>query len=132
VPALAPDTTPILVVDDDPSIRDFLGLTLRLADYSVIFAETGATVSDLVARADPRLILMDLAMPEVSGLDALRRLRAEGSRVPVIMLTAHGQDEDKLAAFEAGADDYLVKPFSSRALVARVGAVLRRSQLTAD
>ena len=127
-----PAPAPILVVDDDPSIRDFLGLTLRLAGYAVIFAATGAPVPDLVARATPRLILMDLAMPEVSGLEALRQLRAQGSRVPVIMLTAHGQDEDKLAAFETGADDYLVKPFSSRELVARVGAVLRRAQLTGE
>jgi two-component system response regulator MprA len=123
------DNAPLLVVDDDASIREFLALTLRLGGYEVIFAEDGSTVSDLVLSQSPRLVIMDLAMPKVSGLQALRNVRAQGSRVPVIMLTAHGDDEDKLAAFEAGADDYLVKPFSSRELIARVGAVLRRARL---
>jgi DNA-binding response OmpR family regulator len=120
---------PLLVVDDDPSIREFLALTLRLGGYEVVFAEDGEPVPDIVASQSPQLVIMDLAMPGVSGLDALRNVRAMGSTVPVIMLTAHGEDEDKLAAFEAGADDYLVKPFSGRELVARVGAVLRRARL---
>ena len=123
------ETAPLLVVDDDISIREFLALTLRLGGYEVIFAEDGGPVPDLVESEHPQLVIMDLAMPNVSGLDALRALRERGIRVPVIMLTAHGEDEDKLAAFEAGADDYLVKPFSGRELVARVGAVLRRARL---
>jgi two-component system response regulator MprA len=126
-PATAP--APLLVVDDDASIREFLALTLRLGGYDVVFAEDGEPVPDIVVTEKPQLVIMDLAMPHVSGLDALRAVRAMGSTVPVIMLTAHGEDEDKLAAFEAGADDYLVKPFSGRELIARVGAVLRRSRL---
>jgi DNA-binding response OmpR family regulator len=123
--------SPLLVVDDDVSIREFLALTLRLGGYEVIFAEDGGPVAEIVAAQHPALVIMDLAMPNVSGLEALKILREQGSRVPVIMLTAHGEDEDKLAAFEAGADDYLVKPFSGRELVARVGAVLRRARLPA-
>jgi DNA-binding response OmpR family regulator len=120
---------PLLVVDDDLSIREFLALTLRLGGYEVIFAEDGGPVTEIVLEQRPCLVIMDLAMPNVSGLEALKNLRAHGNRVPVIMLTAHGEDEDKLAAFEAGADDYLTKPFSGRELVARVGAVLRRARL---
>ena len=123
------DHAPLLVVDDDASIREFLALTLRLGGYEVVFAEDGEPVPDIVVTEKPQLVIMDLAMPHVSGLEALRNLRSLGSTVPVIMLTAHGEDEDKLAAFEAGADDYLVKPFSGRELIARVGAVLRRSRL---
>jgi DNA-binding response OmpR family regulator len=123
---------PVLVVDDEASVRDFVGLTLRLAGYHVLFTSNGESVPEMVTRARPRMVIMDVTMSELSGIDALRQLRALGSDVAVIMLTARGEDEDKLAAFEAGADDYLVKPFSSRELVARVGAVLRRVRMAAS
>jgi two-component system response regulator VicR len=125
------DPAPIklLIVDDDPALRDFVGLTLRLGGYDVVFAADGESVVETVIRLRPSMVIMDVIMPGVTGLEALRRLRALGSDVPVIMLTARGADDDKLAAFEAGADDYLVKPFSSKELVARVGALLRRARL---
>src|SRR5438105_2988254 len=125
------DTT-LLVVDDDTRVREFVGLTLRLAGYQVLFADDGECVPEMVIRQRPRMVVMDISMPRVTGIDALRELRTLGSDVPVIMLTARGADEDKLAAFDAGADDYLVKPFSARELVARVGAVLRRVRLSDD
>jgi len=128
----SPQDTPLLVVDDDAAVREFVARTLRLAGYEVLFAEDGEGVPELVLRQHPRLVIMDISMPRVSGIDALRQLRSQGSDIPVIVLTAHGADEDKLAAFEAGADDYLVKPFSSRELVARVGAVLRRARMAAS
>jgi DNA-binding response OmpR family regulator len=125
----APAAVRILVVDDDAAIREFVALALRLSDYDVVFGSDGETVTDLVLSERPRLIIMDLSMPGISGIEALQRLRSIGSELPVIMLTAHDGDDDKLAAFDAGADDYLVKPLSARELVARVAAVLRRSRL---
>jgi DNA-binding response OmpR family regulator len=127
----APGQPTLLVVDDDASIREFVGLTLRLGGYHVVFASDGQEVPDLVAHAQPRMLVMDISMPGLSGIDALRRLRDLGNDVPVIMLTARGADDDKLTAFEAGADDYLTKPFSAKELVARVGALLRRAKLAA-
>jgi DNA-binding response OmpR family regulator len=121
----------LLIVDDDASLREFVGVTLRVSGYHVLFAADGEDVPDLVVEQQPRLVIMDITMPGISGLEALRRLRSIGSDVPVIMLTGRGEDDDKLAAFEAGADDYLTKPFSSRELVARVAAVLRRARLAA-
>jgi DNA-binding response OmpR family regulator len=121
----------LLVVDDDQALREFVAVILRLAGYTVLAASDGAGVPEMVIAEKPRLVIMDVTMPRVSGLEALRRLRAIGSDVPVIMLTAHGDEDDKLAAFDAGADDYLVKPFNARELVARVGAVLRRARLAA-
>jgi DNA-binding response OmpR family regulator len=119
----------ILVVDDDAAIREFVALALRVSGYQVLFGSDGETVPELVFQQMPSLVIMDVTMPGISGIEALQRLRSTGSELPVIMLTAHGGDDDKLAAFDAGADDYLVKPLSARELVARVGAVLRRSRL---
>jgi DNA-binding response OmpR family regulator len=127
-----PDRTTLLVVDDDTRVREFVGLTLRLGGYQVLFAEDGEGVSEMVLRDHPRMVVMDISMPRVSGIEAVQRLRTLGSDVPVIMLTARGSDDDKLAAYAAGADDYLVKPFSARELVARVGAVLRRTNQSAN
>jgi two-component system KDP operon response regulator KdpE len=124
-----PERTTLLIVDDEPSLREFVGVTLGDSGYDVLFAADGEGVFDLVNRQQPHLVIMDIIMPGLSGLEVLRRLRSDGSQVPVIMLTGRGFDDDKLAAFEAGADDYLTKPFSSRELVARVAAVLRRARL---
>ncbi|HEY3060900.1 MAG TPA: response regulator transcription factor [Chloroflexota bacterium] len=118
----------ILVVDDEPGLREFVGVTLKLAGYRPILASDGAQVAELVIRDQPHLVLMDYSMPSMSGLEALQQLRALGSEVPVIMLTARDEHDDKLAAFNAGADDYLTKPFNARELVARVAAVLRRTR----
>lgn len=128
---MTPHDPPLLVVDDDAAIREFVKLTLTMAGYEVVFAADGDEVPAALAEHAPRMVIMDVSMLRTNGLDALRDIRAMGSDVPVIMLTALGADEDKLEAFEAGADDYLVKPFSARELVARVGALLRRTRLAA-
>jgi DNA-binding response OmpR family regulator len=122
------ESTPVLVVDDDRAIREFVGVTLRLAGYRAILVADGEAVPDTLLTEDPKLVVMDVNMPGVSGIEALRRLRQAGSEVPVIMLTARGDDDAKLGSFDAGADDYLIKPFNARELVARVGAVLRRAR----
>lgn len=129
---MTPHDPPVLVVDDDAAIREFVKLTLNLAGYDVVFAADGSEVADVFVSEKPRMVIMDVTMPGTNGLVALRQLRSTGSDVPVIMLTALGGDEDKLEAFDSGADDYLVKPFSARELVARVGALLRRSRLVSQ
>ena len=122
----------LLVVDDDPGLREFVGVTLRLEGYRIVFAADAEELPQRIQDEQPELVIMDLVMPGRSGLEALKELRAEGCDLPVIMLTARDEDEDKLAAFQAGADDYLVKPFNARELVARVAAVLRRARPATD
>jgi two-component system response regulator MprA len=118
----------LLVVDDDPDVRDSLGRALRFAGYSVTFAVHGGDALDAVARAPVDLIVLDVLMPIMDGFDACRRLRSRGDGTPVLVLTAKDDIDDRVAGLEAGADDYLVKPFALRELLARVGALLRRSQ----
>ena len=122
----------ILIVEDDEGIAMGLEDDLRLDGYEVAVARDG---EDGVRRARERtfdLIVLDLMLPGVDGLDICRMLRAEGNKVPIIMLTARTMDEDKLLALDLGADDYVTKPFSPRELVARVRAVLRRAGDAAD
>lgn len=114
----------ILVVDDERRLREFVALALRSAGYEVLLA---ADANDLDSRGLD-LLVMDVNMPGISGLEAVRKLREAGDEVPVVMLTACDDDDSKLAAFDVGADDYLTKPFNARELVARVGAVLRRAR----
>ena len=116
----------LLVIDDDPALRQCLGVALEMAGYHVAFASDGVDLLDRVAREQPHLLVLDVVMPRVDGLEALRALREAGSSLPVILLTARDEDADKIAGFEAGADDYLVKPFNTRELVFRVAALLRR------
>lgn len=118
----------VLVVDDDARMRRFVGETLEMAGHRVIFADDGEQVGRTNQQHRPDLVVLDVVMPRMSGVAALRQLRASGEDVPVIMLTARDEDEDKVEALQAGADDYLVKPFSARELVARVQAVLRRAR----
>jgi two-component system response regulator MprA len=118
----------LLVVDDDPDVRDSLGRALRFAGYSVAFAAHGSDALDAVARAPVDLIVLDVLMPIMGGFDACRRLRSRGAATPVLLLTAKDDIDDRVAGLEAGADDYLVKPFALRELLARVHALLRRSQ----
>ena len=122
------EPTTILIVDDEPSLREFVGITLKLGGFRVLFAPDGQGVPHIVLHDKPQLVVMDVSMPSVSGVEALRQLRALGSTVPVIMLTGRDEDDARYSAFEAGADDYLLKPFKARELVARVTAVLRRTQ----
>ncbi|MBM3122272.1 MAG: response regulator transcription factor [Chloroflexi bacterium] len=119
--------TRILVVDDEPSVRDLLAYNLRKARYDVLLAADGRSALRLARDEKPDLIVLDLMLPQVDGLDVCRELRREGS-VPIIMLTALGEETDRVVGLEVGADDYLTKPFSMRELMARVKAVLRRAR----
>ncbi len=116
----------ILVVDDEPNIREVVMRYLRRDGHAVVQAADGEEALELYRRTRPDLVVLDLMLPKVSGLEVCRRLGAEG-RVPLIMLTARGEEEDRIVGLALGADDYVVKPFSPRELAARVEAVLRRS-----
>jgi DNA-binding response OmpR family regulator len=116
----------ILVVDDDPKTVDLLRLYLERDGYQVLVAYDGRQALDLARRRRPDLLLLDLMLPAVDGLDVCRILRAE-SRVPLIMLTARATEADTLLGLDLGADDYIAKPFSPREVLARVRAVLRRA-----
>ncbi len=115
----------ILVVDDEPNIREVVELYLRRDGHAVVSAADGEEALMVYRQTDPDLVVLDLMLPEVSGLEVCRRIQAD-KRVPVVMLTARGEEEDRIVGLGIGADDYVVKPFSPRELVARVGAVLRR------
>lgn len=117
----------ILVVDDEPSVTDLIAYNLRKSLYDVIIAADGREALRLVREYSPDLILLDLMIPEVDGLDVCREIR-RSSDVPVIMITARGEEVDRVLGLEIGADDYVTKPFSMRELLARIKAVLRRAQ----
>lgn len=117
----------ILVVDDEPAVTDLLAYNLRKAHYDVLTAADGNTALRLAKDSKPDLILLDLMIPDVDGLDVCRELR-KSSGVPIIMITARGEEIDRVVGLEIGADDYVTKPFSVRELMARVKAVLRRAQ----
>ena len=116
----------ILVVDDEPQVATIVRSYLEREGYEVAVATTGSSALEVFRRQKPDLIVLDVMLPSVDGLDVLREVRRD-SQVPVIMLTARAESEDKLAGLELGADDYVTKPFSPRELTARVKAVLRRS-----
>ncbi len=119
--------TRILIVDDEPAVTDLLAYNFRKAGYEILLAGEGRAALKLAGEAAPDLILLDLMIPEVDGLDVCRELR-KTSQVPIIMITARGEEIDRVVGLELGADDYVCKPFSVRELMARVKAVLRRGQ----
>ena len=121
----------ILVVDDEPHIREVVDLYLRREGYTVVTAADGEEALRLYGQHRPDLVILDLMLPKLSGMEVCRRMQAE-RRVPLIMLTAKGAEEDRIIGLAVGADDYVPKPFSPRELVARVGAVLRRVRETAN
>src|SRR6202044_593233 len=131
-PLPAPAGERLLVVDDDPDVLDSLGRALRLAGYSVSFASNGGEALEAVARSPVDLIVLDVLMPMVDGFDTCRRLRERGDATPILVLTARDGIDDRVTGLEMGADDYLVKPFALRELLARVRALLRRSQSSRD
>jgi DNA-binding response OmpR family regulator len=121
-----PGRRTILMVEDERSITEPLAEALAREGFDTEVAGTVAAALELARRAEPDLVLLDVMLPDGSGYDVCRELRA-GSRVPIIMLTARGEETDRIVGLELGADDYIVKPFSAREVVARIRAVLRRS-----
>jgi DNA-binding response OmpR family regulator len=118
----------VLVVDDEPTIAEVVARYLERAGYSATTAGDGVEALRLAAEHEPDLVVLDLMLPQLDGLEVLQRLHADGERrTPVIVLTAKGEHDDKLTGLRRGADDYIVKPFSPSELVARVDAVLRRA-----
>ncbi|RBQ19496.1 DNA-binding response regulator [Spongiactinospora rosea] len=121
-------TARLLVVDDEPALREALSATLEFEGYTVGVAADGMAALDALARERYDAVLLDVMMPRIDGLTACRRLRAAGNRVPVLMLTARETVGDRVSGLDAGADDYLVKPFELDELLARVRALLRRGE----
>src|SRR3954464_1182532 len=119
----------VLVVDDEPNIADLIELYLARDGFRVVKAATGEAGLRAVADHRPRLVVLDVGLPDMDGLEVCRRIRAT-STLPVIFLTARGDEADRVVGLEIGADDYLTKPFSPAELVARVKAVLRRVEGT--
>jgi two-component system response regulator MprA len=117
----------VLVVDDEPAVRESIGRSLRFEGYQVEMAGDGHTALDAVLTRRPDVVVLDVMMPGLDGLETCRRLRITGDRVPVLMLTARRNVGDRVAGLDAGADDYLVKPFALEELLARVRALLRRA-----
>ena len=122
----------ILVVDDDRSVRDALRRALTLAGYEVQMAEGGQQALTQVATGVPDAVVLDVGMPDIDGLEVCRRLRGAGNRVPILMLTARDAVADRIDGLDAGADDYLVKPFDVGELKARLRALMRRSNGEGD
>jgi DNA-binding response OmpR family regulator len=116
----------ILVVEDEQSIASFVALYLKNAGYSVRTAANGAEALTQVAAEQPALIVLDLMLPDIDGIEVCRRIRTR-SEIPILMLTARDEDVDKIIGLEVGADDYMTKPFNPRELVARVKSILRRA-----
>ena len=124
--------TTVLAIEDDPAILRGLSDNLRFEGYDVITATDGETGYNMQRERKPDLILLDLMLPRMSGFEFCRKLRGEGIQTPVLMLTARSAEADRVLALDLGADDYMAKPFSVRELMARVRALLRRSQPRAD
>ncbi len=118
----------VLVVDDEEYIRDLVSSALRIAGFQSLTADDGSRALAAMSAHDPDLVILDVGLPGIDGFEVCRRLRADGDETPVIFLTARDTEEDKVSGFTKGGDDYLTKPFSLEELVARVRAVLRRTQ----
>src|SRR5688572_21918441 len=120
----------VLIVDDDPDIQRLVSYNLTQAGFEVVTASTGRNALEAVQKQPPDLIILDLMLPDVDGMEVCRTLRQRESsrRIPIIMLTARGDEIDRVIGFELGADDYVMKPFSPRELVLRVKSIFRRSK----
>jgi DNA-binding response OmpR family regulator len=117
----------ILVVEDDRAVARGLEYGLRDEGFTVLWAETGQQALDLARTHNPDLVLLDIRLPDISGFDVCRQIRAEGMHQPILMLTARDEEVDKVLGLELGADDYVVKPYSLRELISRIRALLRRA-----
>jgi two-component system response regulator MprA len=122
----------VLVVDDEPGVRESVSSALRFAGHEVSVADDGITALDLVRADPPDVIVLDVMMPRMDGLETCRTLRAEGHRLPVLMLTARDGTQNRAAGLAAGADDYLVKPFALPELLARLRALVRQPDPVGD
>ena len=119
------DKTRILVIDDEPPIRRLLRTSLGAEGFEVLEAETAAKALGLIASARPDLAILDLGLPDLDGLDVIRKLRAEGEKIPIIVLSSRSGEHGKVEALDLGADDYVTKPFGIAELVARIRTALR-------
>jgi DNA-binding response OmpR family regulator len=119
----------VLVVEDDPAILRGLADNLAFESYEVVTATDGETAYRLIHERKPDLVVLDLMLPNLSGYELCRKIRSEGVTTPIVMLTARGEETDRVLGLDLGADDYVTKPFSVRELMARLRAILRRSQL---
>jgi DNA-binding response OmpR family regulator len=117
----------ILIVEDERAVARGLEYSLTREGFEVLWAETGQSALDLTRMREPHLILLDIRLPDMSGFDVCRQLRAEGRRQPILMLTACDEEVDKVLGLELGADDYVIKPYGLRELISRVRALLRRA-----
>jgi DNA-binding response OmpR family regulator len=117
----------ILIVEDERAVARGLEYGLQAEGFETVWAATGQQVLDLARSQDPQLILLDIRLPDISGFDVCRQLRAEGKRQPILMLTARDEETDKVLGLELGADDYVVKPYILREVISRVRALLRRA-----
>jgi DNA-binding response OmpR family regulator len=121
--------TRLLVVEDDPAILRGLADNLRFESYDVVTATDGEAAYRLIHERKPDLVVLDLMLPQMSGYDVCRKVRSEGVTTPIVMLTARGDEWDRVLGLDLGADDYITKPFSVRELLARIRAILRRTRL---
>ena len=124
----------ILVVDDEPAILDMVEFALKRTGFRLVLAEDSMQAMSRITESKPDLILLDWMLPDISGVDLARRLKRDdlSKTIPIIMLTARAEEGDKLRGFEVGVDDYVTKPFSTRELIARINAVLRRVEPQQD
>ncbi|WP_267888420.1 response regulator transcription factor [Nocardia yamanashiensis] len=127
----AADAPTVLVVEDDPNVRSTLDMLLRFEGYRVELAADGVAALDALARQRPDLAIVDVVMPRLDGLSLCRQVRRRGDHLPILVLTARQQSGDRVAGLDAGADDYLAKPFDTEELLARLRALLRRSRYEA-
>ncbi len=129
-----PNKKRIMIVDDEPAIREMVGFALERADFELVEAADAHEALTQIADRAPALILLDWMLPDLSGVDLARRLKRDEvtAGIPIIMLTARSEENDKIRGLEVGADDYVTKPFSPRELVARINAVLRRAEPQAE
>ena len=125
------DRRTVLIADDDPRLRNLLTWTLEHGPYTVVETSDGLSALETGRQIQPDLYLLDVGMPGMNGIEVCRQLRADGVIAPILILTGFGSEEDKVAGLEAGADDYQTKPFASKELLARVNALLRRSNVYA-
>jgi two-component system phosphate regulon response regulator PhoB len=118
----------VLIVDDDPDIRRLVSHHLKQAGFDVVSAETGREGLELALEKSPSLIVLDLMLPDLDGNEVCRKMREQARHVPILMLSARGEEIDRVLGFELGADDYVTKPFSPRELVLRIRSLLRRTR----